>query len=237
MKLYSKILSIVQYCLWLILFLGMTQSFAQVNIPSEYGLLYEMDFDSNLPTLDMTDPTAWRITDIDGNKVLDLFGESDYAPVVRSPLNIALIKDRQFGSFILEVDLKQTGREYGHRDMCFFFGVKDPFNFYYVHMASIADPNAHNIFLVNDAPRTNIATKTTDGSDWGQEWHKVRFERSIEEGTIRVFFDDMKNPIMVAQDNHFGLGYIGFGSFDDTGMIDNIKIWGTESIEGDSFFR
>ena len=34
----------------------------------------------------------------------------------------------------------------------------------------------------------------------------------------------MSEPIMVAEDRNFGAGYVGFGSFDDTGMIDNIRI-------------
>jgi len=32
---------------------------------------------------------------------------------------------------------------------------------------------------------------------------------------------------MQAEDKQFRAGQIGFGSFDDTGMIDNIRIWGT----------
>lgn len=113
-----------------------------------------------------------------------------------------------------------------------FSGFKDPANFYYVHMASLADPNAHNIFLVKNAPRTNIATKTTKGIDWGakEDWHKVRLERNIETGSIRVFFNDMEKPVMEAKDKHFGFGYVGFGSFDDTGKIDNIKIWSSEPV-------
>ncbi len=213
------------------------QAEGQSPMPKGYKLLYEMDFEKTLPNLDMTDPSAWRIVDEEGSKVLELHGKSDYNPQVRSPHNIALIKDLQFGSFILEVDLKQTGKEYGHRDLCFFFGMQNSSNFYYVHIASIADPNAHNIFLVNDAPRTNIASKTTKGSDWGQGWHKIRYERNIETGVVRVFFDDMENPIMEASDKHFGIGYVGFGSFDDTGMIDNVKIWGEKSIKGDSIFK
>ena len=35
-----------------------------------------------------------------------------------------------------------------------------------------------------------------------------------------------KEPIMVAEDKTFGAGCIGFGSFDDTGKVDNIRIWG-----------
>lgn len=198
------------------------------EIPSEYTLLYEEDFEDrvSLKNFEFTDDSAWRIGSAEQGKALELYGKSNYDPPVRSPLNIALIKGKKFGSFILEADVKQTGKEYGHRDICLFFGLKDPTNFYYIHMATKADPNAHNIFLVNDAPRTNIASRTTDGIDWGDTWHRVRLERNVESGTIRVYVGDMTTPVMEGQDKHFDFGYIGFGSFDDTGKIDNIKIWG-----------
>ena len=48
----------------------------------------------------------------------------------------------------------------------------------------------------------------------------------MADGTIKVYFDDMSKPIMVAEDTNFKSGYVGFGSFDDTGMVDDIKIWG-----------
>lgn len=200
------------------------------QIPSDYELLYEQDFedDVTLNDFEITDANAWKIGEGKEGKAMELYGKSQYNPPVRSPLNIAFIKGKRFGDFILEADLQQTGKEYGHRDLCLFFGLKDPSNFYYIHMASNADPNAHNIFLVNDAPRTNIATRTTEGIDWGatEDWHKVRLERNIESGIIRVFVNDMTTPVMEAEDKHFDFGYIGFGSFDDTGKIDNIKIWG-----------
>lgn len=200
------------------------------RIPNNYDVLFEENFErrASVNKLYTTDPNAWRIIEDGKNKALELHQMSSYEPRVRSPKNIALIKNKLFGDFVLEVELAQTGREYGHRDMCIFFGVKDPANFYYTHIATAADPNAHNIFLVNDEPRRNIASKTTKGVDWGKpgEWHKIRIERKLTDGTIRVFFDDMKNPIMEATDNHFEYGYIGFGSFDDTGKIDNIKIYG-----------
>ncbi len=84
----------------------------------------------------------------------------------------------------------------------------DPSNFYYSHMATSADQKIHNIFLVNDAPRTNIAARTTEGVDWGttKQWHKIRLERNIESGSIRVFITDMTTPAMEAEDIHFDLG-------------------------------
>lgn len=203
------------------------------NTHCSYGqsgkVLYENSFSqaSSLEDFQYTDQEAWRWSDTLDNQSLELFGKSNYEARVRSPFNIALLKSVTAGSFVLEVDLKQTGREYGHRDMCLFFGMKDPTNFYYVHIATKADQNAHNIFIVNDEPRRPIGIKTTEGIDWGSGWNKVRLERDVETGTILVYFNDMNQPIMEAKDTHFVEGYIGFGSFDDTGMIDNIKIWGT----------
>jgi hypothetical protein len=48
----------------------------------------------------------------------------------------------------------------------------------------------------------------------------------VSDGTIKVYFDDLSKPIMVAEDKTFGAGCIGFGAFDDTGKVDNIRIWG-----------
>jgi len=217
--------------LLVILLLGVSATFAQSTaIPEDYQLLYAQDFEEmdSPKGFVMTDPDAWKVSQQDDNHALELFGESKYEPRVRSPRNIAYIADHRFGSFVLEVELAQTGREYGHRDMCLFFGMKDPSNFYYVHIATKADPHAHNIFLVNDEPRVAIAAKTTEGVDWGEtgSWHTIRIERDIEAGTIKVFYENMDAPIMEAEDTHFDYGYIGFGSFDDTGIVDNIKIWG-----------
>lgn len=217
-----------------------TPVLAQENIPEDYQLLYEQDFSSGdaIDQFEMSDQAAWKATDGDQG-CLELFGKSNYEARVRSPFNIALLKGHQFGDFVLEADLAQSGREYGHRDLCLFFSAKDATNFYYVHIASVADPHANNIFLVNDSARVAIATKTTTGTNWAEtnSWHKVRIERRVAEGTIKVFFDDMTTPIMEATDTHFDYGRIGFGSFDDTGRFDNIKIWGQETYtRGDGFF-
>ena len=200
-------------------------------LPPGYSLLYQQDFatDATLKDFLFSDPAAWRWSgEADGRGgALELHQQSRYSPRVRSPVNLALIANKQFGDFVLEADFVQTGKEYGHRDMCLFFGVKDPANFYYVHLATKADPNAHNIFLVNDAPRTNIAQRTTAGVHWGLGvWHRVRIERTLADGAIRVFFDDFTQPIMVATDKHFDYGMIGFGSFDDTGKVARVRVWG-----------
>ncbi len=210
-----------------------------VRIPAGYKLLYEQRFVSAEALADFvfTDPGAWRHAVERGNGALELARQSRYKPAVRSPVNIALLGQQVFGDFILEVDLIQTGKEYGHRDMCLFYGVQNPTNFYYTHIATAADDHAHNTFIVTNAPRIKIAKETTKGVNWGLGvWHTVRIERTMADGAIRVYFDDLTKPIMIAQDRTFGVGFIGFGSFDDTGMVDNVRIWGPNAERGSAAF-
>ncbi len=204
-----------------------TTSLVAQEIPKGYKEVYKQDFNSEKALKDFrfTQPVKWLLSKEDKGMALEFTGISDgYTPPFRSPHTIGLLSTLQVGSFVLEVDMLQTGREYGHRDMCIIFGFNDPSHFYYTHIATAMDPNAHQIMLVNNAPRTNISTFTTQGVAWGQNvWHKVRVERSIEEGTIKVFFDG--TLVEEAKDTTFGKGYVGFGSFDDSGKIDNIRIW------------
>lgn len=208
-------------------------------VPTGYKLLYSQNFDkpAAIGDFEFTDAKQWKLATTDKGGALEFGGRGKYRPKVRSPLIIGLISDRVFEDFILEADLLQTGKEYGHRDMCLFFGFTDKSKYYYCHIATKADKNAHNIMIVNDKPRTNIATKTTKGIDWGKDkWHKVRLERKASDGTIKVFFDDMTKPIMEANDKTFKSGYVGFGSFDDSGRIDNVRIWGPKMQEKKSAF-
>ncbi|HPD45636.1 MAG TPA: PmoA family protein [Anaerohalosphaeraceae bacterium] len=203
-------------------------------------LVYSQDFDdpASIRDFEFTTPGKWTWSDKgNGSGALEHLGPGDYQPKVRSPIVIGLISDRMFGDFVLECDLLQTGREYGHRDACVFFNFQDPSHFYYAHIATAADPHAHNIFIVNDQPRTAIAAKTTKGVNWGSNvWHKVRIERKLADGSIKVFYDDMTEPIMTAVDKTFGPGYIGFGTFDDSGKIDNIRIYASQMQEKPSSF-
>ena len=216
-------------------------SFGQKSeIPSNYQLVYSQDFENPqaIQDFDMTDHQAWKISTMEGNHTLELFGKSNYEARVRSPFNIAVLKSLIVGDFIMEVKLAQSGREYGHRDLCLFFGVQNPTNFYYTHIASVADEHANNIFLVNDEPRIKIASKTTKGTDWGatNSWHTARIVRNSQTGSILIYFDDWEKPIMEANDLHFPTGRIGFGSFDDTGQFDEIKIWAPATLSEKPWF-
>lgn len=205
------------------------------HVPDAYRLVYEQTFDKKATLGDFvfTDPKAWRHgSDAEGNGYLELHGKSQYKPKHRSPYNIALIRLGTVGSFVLDVDLKQTSREYGHRDMCVFFGFNDPEHYYYTHMATKGDQNAHQVFIVNDAPRTPVTKTRTKGVDWGKDvWIHVRVVRDAGKGTVEVYFDDMDKPVQTASDKAFQSGYLGFGSFDDVGRVDNIRLWAKSMAE------
>lgn len=161
-------------------------------------------------------------------------GGEGYNPPHRSPTNIGLIRDLQFGSFILDFYVKYTGREYNHQDACVFFNVEDPANYYYVHIGATRDPHAYQIFNVNDQPRTAI-TRNQEGEkghDWGaRAWHHVRLIRNARKGHIAFYINDMEEPAMVAKDTTHTIGYIGFGSFDDQARFTNIRIWAPDVRE------
>ena len=201
-----------------------------------WPLVYSEDFASgeSLEEFSFSDQRAWRwsapTTGVSG--ALELAGQSSYKPKHRSPHCIALLRGRAYRSFVLEADLLQTGKEYGHRDLCLFFGFQDPEHFHYVHLATKPDDRAHNVFLVDGSPRAKTSPVAAEGVDWGTgEWHRVRLERDVEEGTTKVYFDDMQTPTLVAKNETLTWGLVGFGSFDDTGRFANVKIWAPEDSE------
>ncbi len=193
---------------------------------SDLPLVLEEDFEKGARRWQPTDVDAWKILQTDGGKVYNQFRGSKYRPPHRSPLNISLVKDVTVGDFVLTVKAQSTCRDYGHRDMCLFFGYQDPAHFYYVHLGKKADPHANQIFIVNAAARTMITDKKSPGTPWDDKWHEVKIVRRVKDGTIEIYFDDMKTPVMTAQDKTFTHGRVGLGSFDDTGNWDDFKLRG-----------
>ena len=224
-------------------FLGLALFFAgttaaQENTPPDtlngMPLVFSDDFESGMDQWEPMDDSTWSIAEENGNHVLAFTGKSPYEPPVRSPRNMALVRDLRVSDFVLEAKLKSTSREYGHRDMCVFYNWQDPAHFYYTHIATEADPHANSIFLVDGEPRTSIASERTDGTQWQNDhYHTVRIARDTEAGTIEVYFDDLGNPIMTATDTTFTSGRVGFGSFDDPGRIDDVRLWGRR-VDGES---
>ncbi len=168
-----------------------------------------------------------------GGKVYNQFKQSQYKPPYRSPYNVALLKDVIVGDFVLTADVQSTDQAGGgHQDMCVFFGYQDPAHFYYAHLGKVPDKVSCKITIVDGAPRRPITKNEPTGIPWDTGWHKVKVVRRVADGTIEVYFDDMKTPKMIAVDKTFTWGQVGLGSFDNLGNWDNVKLCGVKVKKG-----
>jgi len=199
----------------------------EVDVPNGMTLVYQHDFeDQKIDRYDPTDASAWSLLEQNGNHVMALTKkDSDFNPPFRSPLNRTLIRDLKVSGFVMDIRLQSTIPDYDHRSLCLFFGYQDDAHLYYVHFGKRTDDHANQIFIVNNEARKKISTKTTPGTPWDDNWHRARIVRNAETGEITVYFDDLKTPVMTATDKTFGEGRVGFGSFDDIGNFDDVKIY------------
>lgn len=204
------------------------------EVAGGWPLVHAQDFERSGAEGDFVapDPRAWRRAQVGGRACLEQFAQSLYEPVHRSPHNIALLTTPRLGSFVLEAELRQTGREYAHRDLCVFFAFRDPEHYLYAHLASQADENAHQVMRVEGAPRTPVTTARTGGVDWGTNaWRHLRVERDEGAGSVRVWLGDSSAPVLVAERTAPGEGWIGFGSFDDSGAFDDVRVWAPSAVD------
>lgn len=209
------------------------------TLPEGYILIYEQNFsDKNaLENFRFSNPVTWKISKIKDNRFLEFISDSCYMPAFYSPKNICILSNHIFGEFILEADIMQPVNEYNNGDICIFFSVKDSVQYYYAQIACLADNFNHGIFLVKKDSCKKISEQQNNGVSLSDaKWHKVRIVRNIVNRTVWVYVDDMKVPAMTARNPELVMGYIGFGSFDDGGRIDNIKIWAPTSIPDEATF-
>jgi len=197
-----------------------------VDTPPALPLVFTEDFSQGAGRWEPTDPAAWTLGR-DGDRAVWGLNRrvSAYQPPVRSPHNIALVKDLELADVVMTFDVKSTLDTGNHRDCCIFFGHQDPQHFYYVHLGAKPDPHSGQIFIVDSAPRRSITTNDRP-VPWDDAWHTVKLVRDSASGSIEVYFDDMETPFLRAVDTTFGRGRIGIGSFDDRNDFANVRIHG-----------
>ena len=142
--------------------------------------------------------------------------------VPRRPQQFALVKGITVGSFTLETRVRREGSS-----LLIAFNYVDTLHFYYTHLSK--DPgrkiDVHNgIFLVDGAPRRRIAGLEAAPALPDKNWHKVRVQRDVNSGSIKVFVDDESQPRFSVVDNTFKCGQVGLGSFDETGDFTDVKL-------------
>ena len=189
-------------------------------------LVFEDDFSGGTARWEPTDPAAWTLGQ-DGDRAVWGLNkrQSDYQPKVRSPHNVALVKDLELSDTVITFQVKSTRDTGHHRDCCVFFNWRDPEHFYYVHLGAKPDPASGQIMIVDGAPRRPL-TKNTTPVPWDDQWHTVKLVRDVASGRIAVYFDDLAKPLMETTDTTFTAGRVGIGSFDDMNDFTDVRIHG-----------
>jgi hypothetical protein len=220
-------MTIVSLLIWIVISTGCAM-LPRPGEAAEMALLFDADFENgSLNEWKATDPSAWRIEQGRGGKVLAQFKQSDYEPVVRAPRNINLIRNVRVRNFQIELKMRSTTKS-DVCDLCVFFGYRDPRHFYYVHLGDNSGELVNTICMVDGGSAVSITKIRTEQTKWDDNWHTVRVVRNVDKAMIEVYFDEMKEPIMTAVSNLMGWGRVGVGSFDGIGQFDDIQLWGWE---------
>ena len=207
------------------------------ELPLGYILQYSQDFSkkNSMTDFNFSNPDSWKIVQQKNSSYIEFSEKSNYFAPAECPNIIGLLTGQMYSDFILEADIMQTVEDNDLSNTCIIFGLKDSTHYYYIHLTSKVDENSNNVFLVNDTTRTKTGIKISEGINWiNDKWNKVRVERDILAKTVTVYINDMLNPVMVAKDRTLIMGYIGFGSIDTPGKIDNIRIWAPTYVPGEA---
>lgn len=174
---------------------------------------------------DLDGSGTWTIAD--GRLVLSKAGVP--AGSIRRPSALAVLRSAPLTDVTLEADLRSTAAlpdQTPRRDLLLVVGYQSPTRFYYVHISAARDDVHNGIFLVADADRRRIDTKSDTAMLTDQAWHRVRLERQASTGRIALYVDGGAEPIMVATDTTLAAGRVGVGSFDDAGEFRAIRVSG-----------
>jgi len=195
-------------------------------------LVFADDFSQGADRWEATDRDAWTLGK-DGDRTVWGLNKrtSSYQPKVRSPHNVALVKDLELSDTVIIFQVKSTLDTGSHRDCCVFFNWQDPEHFYYVHLGAKPDPASGQIMIVDGAPRRPL-TQNTKPVPWDDQWHTVKLVRDVATGRIAIYFDDLETPLMEATDKTFTSGRVGIGSFDDRNDFTAVRIQGRTAEAG-----
>jgi hypothetical protein len=177
-------------------------------------------------------PAKWQLT---GREVI--LAEAGVArPGPRRPFEYAILTA---GPALSAVEIRAQVRldepvEITNRDVIIVFGYRSDTEFYYAHLSTDNTIYPHNgIFKVNNADRERIdfqwngRSRGANPAVVDRDWHDVVVRHLPATGEIAVYVDGSRDPLMTAGDRTFASGRVGFGSFDNTGRLRDLKVTGT----------
>jgi hypothetical protein len=187
----------------------------------------ETDFSDGFGPWEYLDSGEWTLTEEDGNPVAGLVAAGTQRPPVRRPTAYCLLTGQVWEDVQITLRAKTLEEEsVVNRDICIIFGYVDDTHYYYTHISSNSDDKFHNIIMkVSGTERQTIDLETLPEARLGNDWHTIRVTHEAS-GSIKVFVDDLEAPLMTAQDTDYCAGSVGFGSFDDRALFDDVSVQG-----------
>jgi hypothetical protein len=199
-------------------------SLAQNNIT----IIPDLDNPGSLSQWRFDGSGLWKIS----NGELILYKSGKPSGSIRKPSALAILKSGPLKNIEVEAEIKSTvDTTVIRRDLDFIVSYESPQLFYYIHLAGTADSVHNGIFIVNNSNRKRIDPGKGKPQLKDKNWHFVKILRNGDDGTIDVYVDKSKIPVLSAVDKTICCGEAGVGSFDDTGIFRNIKITGTTKIK------
>lgn len=206
--------------------LAITFLSAWPNFMAAWPVIHHLQFDDDfasgaLDAWQLPSPEDWVI-DSEGPLHFLHMLRSREPLVPRRPMQFALLKAANVGSFHLQARVRREGSS-----LLMVFNYVDTLHFYYTHLS--ADPGAkvavHNgIFIVDGAPRRRIAGTEAAPALPDKNWHTIRVQRNVDSGSIKVFVDAETQPRFEVVDHTFNCGRVGLGSFDETGDFTDVHL-------------
>lgn len=215
----------------------LTKLYSQ-NIPEGYILQYSQDFShaGAIKDFRFNEVHAWSVEQVKGNGALIFRSVNDTISGDHIPFLTCILSGFLFGDFILELRIMQTNEDAGG-PLWILFGIRDSIRYYCVNITPIPGDSTSNLYVVDNSLPVKVQPEFTETIPFvANKWHKIRIERNIVDKSVRVFIDDLKKPCLSLKDRKYIMGYIGFGSDNGSGRIDDIKIWSQTVIPVEADF-
>jgi hypothetical protein len=127
----------------------------------------------------------------------------------------------------IEATLQAGPSKHEGQEICVIFGYQDGYNYYYVHLGNMAAGHVNHLYRVQNGEPQPVPVKFSINTTWQpQSEHRLRVERSVRSGYIRVYFDDLTTPVLEAIDTSFTQGQAGLGTFGSDLQLSNVQVKG-----------
>jgi hypothetical protein len=151
-------------------------------------------------------------------------------PPFRNPLEVAMLQAVVMTDCTVEATLRAGADKREGQEICVIFGYQDERNYYFVHLGSMAVGHVNHLYCVQTGQPNPMSVKFSVNTTWlPNTEHRLRVERIVRDGLIRVYFDDLATPVLEAVDRTFDQGQVGIGTFGADLLLSDVQVKGVRA--------